>query len=793
MRNLILSVFVLLTINVHSAKTKVIERPPFSVWNSTTIEIEKIVLSDTATVLFIKAFFYPNQWIRIDTETYLRVNGEKVKMQKSEGIPLDTECYMDSTGQKRFSLIFPPIDPTTQQIDFIESDCDNCFKIWGVELNSKKLSKRVEVPKEVKATAVVNMKENGQLETPSFKSEPAILKGQFLGYVPEMNFKVQVFVNNPIIGEQEEYKSDVNSDGSFEIKVPLVCDMQVLLRNNIYYKYILLSPGKESLVYFDLQQQCMQESRLRADKSKAKDIIYFGGAWAEINNQLSRSEILQFNINSQAKDIVGMNAGQYKAYVLNNMDESIKKLDAAGLSPKALAFAKLFCQYGSMYQLFLASHYLESAFRHVNNLNYEQELTGYVRPVCDEEYFSFLRDFPVNDPVSLYSQNYGNLINSSKYVLSEQSGRRITLNYLKEEVIRSLMQTQQLANEEKEVAEFLIMEEYGNWGEARIADYKKSFQHYIDTLKTLVKLTDSDKAEIEKLQQLVSTDGSKVIDLINTRLELVELYLKKNPELPQEMLIAFEPGKPVTDSISIAVSGRINGFIEKYKGQISEIEKNVRELVMMKPLANLLGTNKGLAFDLMYTHSKCEGLEKYSPLSENDLKSIALMDNPFYAEYISFKNDELIKRIEANKGKGGFTIHDTPETANDSLFVSLLKPFAGKVVLVDFWATWCGPCRMAMKEMEPAKKKYEGKDVVFVYVTDESSPLATWQNMIPDIHGEHYRLKQEQFVYLRDKFGARGVPSYMVINKSGEQVYFQVGFEGAYKICGLIDDELNKL
>ncbi len=393
MRNLILSVFVLLTINVHSAKTKVIERPPFSVWNSTTIEIEKIVLSDTATVLFIKAFFYPNQWIRIDTETYLRVNGEKVKMQKSEGIPLDTECYMDSTGQKRFSLIFPPIDPATQQIDFIESDCDNCFKIWGIELNSKKLSKRVEVPKEVKATAVVNMKENGQLETPSFKSEPAILKGQFLGYVPEMNFKVQVFVNNPIIGEQEEYKSDVNSDGSFEIKVPLVCDMQVLLRNNFYNKFILLSPGKESLVYFDLQQQCMQESRLRADKSKAKDIMYFGGAWAEINNQLSRSEILQFNMDfySQAKDIVGMNAGQYKAYVLNNMDESFKKLDAAGLSPKALAFAKLFCQYESMYQLFLASHYLESAFRRVNKLDYEQELIGYIRPVLDEEYYSFIK------------------------------------------------------------------------------------------------------------------------------------------------------------------------------------------------------------------------------------------------------------------------------------------------------------------------------------------------------------------------------------------------------------------
>ncbi len=50
--------------------------------------------------------------------------------------------------------------------------------------------------------------------------------------------------------------------------------------------------------------------------------------------------------------------------------------------------------------------------------------------------------------------------------------------------------------------------------------------------------------------------------------------------------------------------------------------------------------------------------------------------------------------------------------------------------------------------------------------------------MITGIPGEHFRLTKEQLNSLKQKFGVNGVPSYLILNKKGEQTYFHVGFEG---------------
>lgn len=61
-------------------------------------------------------------------------------------------------------------------------------------------------------------------------------------------------------------------------------------------------------------------------------------------------------------------------------------------------------------------------------------------------------------------------------------------------------------------------------------------------------------------------------------------------------------------------------------------------------------------------------------------------------------------------------------------------------------------------------------------------PLKTWENMIPDIHGEHFRLTDAQWKYLSDAFKIEGVPTYLIVDREGNTTFRQTGFPGVEKM-----------
>ena len=130
------------------------------------------------------------------------------------------------------------------------------------------------------------------------------------------------------------------------------------------------------------------------------------------------------------------------------------------------------------------------------------------------------------------------------------------------------------------------------------------------------------------------------------------------------------------------------------------------------------------------------------------------------------------------------------EVKPESILQTILDRYKGKAVLIDMWATWCGPCRAGHKAMAPMKEQMKGQNVQFVYITSPSSPMSTWQEMIKDIDGDHYYLTPEQYSYILAKYESSGIPTYAVYNTQGEQTYKVIGFPGNEEIRKRLEEAM---
>jgi thiol-disulfide isomerase/thioredoxin len=116
-------------------------------------------------------------------------------------------------------------------------------------------------------------------------------------------------------------------------------------------------------------------------------------------------------------------------------------------------------------------------------------------------------------------------------------------------------------------------------------------------------------------------------------------------------------------------------------------------------------------------------------------------------------------------------INTNPITEADSIFNKITAKYAGKVVYLDFWATWCGPCRAEMPDAQKLRRQFAGKDVVFLYLGVESE-AKTWKALISElnIQGEHFLLNNNQFNAISEKFSINGIPRYLLIDKGSQVV-----------------------
>ena len=119
-----------------------------------------------------------------------------------------------------------------------------------------------------------------------------------------------------------------------------------------------------------------------------------------------------------------------------------------------------------------------------------------------------------------------------------------------------------------------------------------------------------------------------------------------------------------------------------------------------------------------------------------------------------------------------------------------LSDFKGKVVLVNFWATWCGPCRMEIPDLVALQKKYEAKGFSVLGISDDDAPDKP--NEFARSNGMTYPIGMATQAIKNQFGGVKGLPTSFLIDRNGKIVWSQEGVNPSVSMESVLSPEIEK-
>lgn len=186
-------------------------------------------------------------------------------------------------------------------------------------------------------------------------------------------------------------------------------------------------------------------------------------------------------------------------------------------------------------------------------------------------------------------------------------------------------------------------------------------------------------------------------------------------------------------------------------------------------LKDIIKKDITLELELMSLQDSCQNIDGNKvPMSDAGLANLkSTLKNKYLFASVLQLNNQVRDAIASSKAQAAHVSNEIPKAPVDSVFDHIIAKYKGKVVVIDFWATWCGPCLQGIEDIKPLKEELHSQDVVFIYITNHTSPETAYQVMVPKIKGEHYRLTQDEYNVISDRFKITGIPHYTIVNKKG--------------------------
>lgn len=139
---------------------------------------------------------------------------------------------------------------------------------------------------------------------------------------------------------------------------------------------------------------------------------------------------------------------------------------------------------------------------------------------------------------------------------------------------------------------------------------------------------------------------------------------------------------------------------------------------------------------------------------------------------------ELNQKYLDIENKNQQSIQSKGMSRGESLFRELAEPYKGKIILVDFWGTWCVPCLQALSKSQEEYQRLSQYNIVYIYFANKS-PEPKWKDVIEQyqIKGDnvfHFNLEPTEQKAIEQYFQVNSFPSYFLIDQEGKLLPFKV-------------------
>ncbi len=197
-----------------------------------------------------------------------------------------------------------------------------------------------------------------------------------------------------------------------------------------------------------------------------------------------------------------------------------------------------------------------------------------------------------------------------------------------------------------------------------------------------------------------------------------------------------------------------------------------------------------------------EKLEKWQKATEAYVKSLSFKEDPNVREAIEslgkrMSNLDVVipekRKVDIDSLIAASQMHDAVRAPHFELNdlngrkISLAD-FSGKAIVIDFWATWCGPCKAELPHFQKLVDSFkENEQVVFLAISTDMAPQVVQRFVLENGY---------TFPVLMDKgvakaYGVRGIPTLFVIDKEGFIRYKHIGFNSNVDFEEMLTREIN--